>query len=104
MTPIATDKDIPLELHVRQQFAISKHESNGEIINILRQKTARMLVDKIMDEQRFYDLKIEGDYGTLRTDVIVMTVDEFFDWSKRKHKEGFDRAQGYMQVQWEPKP
>lgn len=96
MTPIATTKDVPLELHVRQQFAISKHESNGEIIHLLTQKTARMLAEKIIAEPRFFDLKIEGSYGTLRSDVIVMTTDEFFDWSRRKFREGAEHAQGFM--------
>jgi hypothetical protein len=104
MTPIVSDKDEPLELHVRQQFAISTHESNGEVIHILTQKTARMLAEKIMAEKRFFDLKIEGSYGTLRTDVIVMTVDEFFAWSHRKFREGFDHAQGYMSVHWKEQP
>ena len=104
MTPIVTDKDSPLELHIRQQFAISQHESNGEVIRILQQKTARVLAEKIMEEKRFYNLDIQGQYGTLRTDVIVMTVDEFFDWSKRKFKQGFDHAHGSMPMTWEPKP
>jgi hypothetical protein len=102
MTPIVSGKDVPpLELHVRQQFAVSKHESNAEVIHILTQKTARMLAEKITAEQRFFDLKIADGYGTLRTDVIVMTTDEFFDWSKRKFKEGFKHAQGFMPRDWD---
>ena len=100
MTPIASiEKPQQCELHVRQQFAISQHESNAEVIHILRQKTARMLAEKIMDDPRFYELKIEGAYGTLRTDIIVITVDEYFDLCRRKFKDGMEHAQGFI-----PKP
>lgn len=97
MTPIASLNDTPsTQLHVRQQFALTQYEDNGQIIQMMREKAARVLAEKILKEQKFFALEIKNGYGDMRSDVIVMTVDEFFDWSARKHKEGFDRAQGFF--------
>lgn len=103
MTPIVSTKDVPLELGVRQQFSISRHESTHEVTHILTQKMARMLAEKIIAESRFFELKIEGSYGTLMSDVIVMTRDEFFDLALKKFREGVDHAQGFMPKDWELK-
>lgn len=103
MNPIVNTKDVPLELHVRQTFSISQYESNAEVVHILSRKMAQMIAEKIIAEKRFFDLKFEDSFGMLRTDVIVMTTDEFFDWSKRKFKDGMEHAQGFMPPTWDLK-
>lgn len=97
MTPIASPSDMPnTQLRIRQQFALTQYEDNGQIIQKMREKAARALAEKILSESKFFRLEIKDGYGDMLSDVIVMTTDEFFDWSKRKHKEGFDRAQGFL--------
>ncbi len=103
MTPIEQTKPEVLQLQVRQQFAVSKYESNEEVIHIIRQKAARMLSERIMDEPKFYNLKIDKSYGELRVDVMVMTQVEYMDLCKRQFKAGLEHAQGFMPRDFEIK-
>lgn len=104
MSPIVSSKDKPpFELHIRQEFAMSRHEPSGNILSILRQQTAKILAEKILAEERFFELTMDKDFGALRSDVIVMTVDEFFDRSRRKFKEGMEHAQGFRPRDWSVK-
>lgn len=101
MTPITDTKNLPpLRLGYRQQFIMHKHESLGEILSISRQKIARELAMKITEEDKFFSIKMDNDYGSLRTDIIVMTEQEYADLMREQFSSGVRHAQGLM-PQWE---
>lgn len=100
MTPIYDTNDVPLRLHVQQQFATHQHEELDAVLRILKEKSARMLAQKILDDKKFFDLKIERGYGSLRSSVIVMTEQEYADKLQSQFKAGALHAQGFM-PKWE---
>jgi len=102
MTPITdTDNLPPLRLGCVQQFAAHKHESVGEIMHMVRGRIARELAEKIVREDKFFELHVDKNgYGTMRTDIIVLTQQEYADFAREKFKQGLQHAQGFM-PQWE---
>jgi len=101
MTPISDSNNIPpLRLSMVQQFATHEHESLGEVMHIVRSRIASRLAEKIVREAKFFELKLDGGYGTMRTDIIVMTQQEYADFAREKFKQGVQHAQGFMPT-WE---
>lgn len=102
MTPIYDQHTIDqfLQLHVNAQFSAHQHESFGELLFKLKEQQARKLAQQILNEKKFFDLKIDAGYGTLRSDVIVMTSQELADFSRKQFRKGVDHAQGFMPT-WE---
>lgn len=100
MTPIYDTNDVPLRLHIQQQFATHQHEELDAVVRILREKNSRLLAQKILDEKKFFDLKIERGYGSLRSSVIVMTEEEYAAKLESQFKAGLRHAQGFMPT-WE---
>lgn len=101
MTPITDSNNLPpVRLVMIQQFATHQHMSPGEILHLTRTKIARELAEKIIREDKFFELKMIGEYGSLRTDCIVMTQQEYADFAREKFKQGLQHAQGFMPV-WE---
>ena len=97
MTPITdTDNIPPMRLTMVQQFAVHQHESLGEITRLVRSKIARELAEKIVHEDKFFSLKIDGIYGSMRTDCIVLTQQEYADFALENFKKGLQHAQGFM--------
>lgn len=104
MTPITDTNDLPpLRLWVRQQFATHQHESLGEVMHIVRTRIARELAEKILQEDKFFELSVERGFGTMRTDIIVMTKQEYADFAREKFKQGLQHAQGFMPTWEQPK-
>jgi hypothetical protein len=101
MTPITDTNNLPLlRLRVVQQFATHPHESHGGILNVVRTNIARELAEKIVREEKFFELTVENQYWTMRTDCIVLTQQEYADFAREKFKQGLQHAQGFM-PQWE---
>lgn len=102
MTPISDQNtaDKFVKLAVRSQFVIHQHENFGEIENLLRVEQSRKLALDIMSHRKFFELKIDRDYGTLRADIVVMTNQELADILREHFHKGVDHAQGYM-PKWE---
>lgn len=88
MTPIYDTNDVPLRLHINQQFAVHQQEDTGFVLHMLREKNARFLAQKILENEKFFDLKIERGYGELQSSVIVMTEKEYADKLQSQFKAG----------------
>ena len=102
LTPISGHESVPLKLQINQQFAIQR-EPVGRVISVLRENSARMLAQKVMGEEKFFDLKVEQTFGNLRVDVVVMTQKEYADLCREQFRAGMDHAQGFRPRDFELK-
>ena len=102
MTPIYDQNTVDkfVRLSVNSQFAVHQHESFGEVLSVIKEQQARKLAQKIQIEKKFFDLKIDSGYGTLRSSIIVMTDQELADLLREQFRKGVDHAQGFMPT-WE---
>ena len=102
MTPISDQNTLNTftRYSVNTQFATHQHESFGELVSLIEEQQARNLAKKIISDQKFFDLKISSDYGSIRADIIVMTNQELADIMREYFRKGVDHAQGFM-PRWE---
>lgn len=95
MTPVFDhDKLQGRRLAARQEFAIPKYELD-HALHLLREKMARQLSRTILEQEDFFLLKIQGEYGTLRADCFVLTEDELASVMRDQFKKGIEHANGF---------
>lgn len=97
----STDDPPPRKLAVKAQFAVRDAIPDGAVISILRDNAARDIAQKIIDESKFFEVKIDKMFGVLRADVIVLTEQEYVDLMRNQFRKGVDYAHGFMPTSYE---
>jgi hypothetical protein len=87
-------------LSIRCMISIDSRIDIGEVIHMSKQKMARQLAQKIIDDDQFFwsrDDKI-AQFSTLEygADCIVLTQEEYAQLKRQSFKEGVEHASGFM--------
>ena len=97
MTPITTSEDeAPIRLGIRTQFALHKHESAGQILYEVKRKQADLLAHKILEHDKFFNVLIDKEYGSMRADVLCFTQEEYNIALKKQFMAGIKHAENFM--------
>jgi len=98
MTQIYDSSDLPkFRISNTCQFVLDLYEHNsvGRLIIHSKENLASQIAHKIVDETKFFDVKEEFGYMTVKANCIVMTEQEFQNKMQEQFKKGLNHANGF---------
>jgi hypothetical protein len=89
-----TTQPPPRRVQGHAQWAVPLADE-GRIICEEKYRLARLIAEKIVNEDTFFKFSRDGFFGSVRIDAIVLTESELHDLMRKQFEAGMKHAMGW---------